>query len=480
VLRNREQWMPRAGDVVLYIRDLPDHVEIRQHETSGEYQLFDEDRGEPLGIPPWEAGVVAQIPDKPSTIASLHECDTEASVIYSGVRVEPIPDPNSTDKSCSKHHKYVSLRQTRPFVLWKELLEQVPQDRWHATIINAMTITSSLSLVGKYRFRGSWPKVDIYCYGLYLGSEMLAVGDTVRLAPSASKNHSCCTEVLVVKTIRLKCSELDKASNNDYDDGRPYGNEIWMYGSAYTSDAQQMNKEYLSDTNSEPPRAAAGYGEWYPLHPATKELAVPYSRVMGRLYERDAMIFWLNTEPEHPPGLDVGREALIEARAFSRQHDKRISEQPGATWYWGDDRADGLNVHTINGLETAKHDTQRDIRDLRKNIKAMGVMRSNTQSAPKPTAPMSLANRSLRQFMAPGTDAVPDRMQDVSRAKENRGTSGSSSGAGSTAAGKKRPHIADLSDEEDSDEEEKEIRRHTKIVDDGVGKKKTKVMVVID
>jgi hypothetical protein len=479
VLRNREQWMPRAGDVILYIRDLPDNVAIRQHETSGEYQLFDEDRGEPLGIPPWEAGLVAQIPETPSTIASLYEPDTEESVIYSGVRVEPIPNPNETDKSCSKHHKYVSLRQTRPLVLWKELLGHVPQDRWHATIINALTTTSNLSLMGKYRFRGLWPKADIYCHGLYLGSEMLAVGDTVRLSPSVSKNHSRCTEVLVIKTIRLKWLELDKASNNDYDDGRPYGTEVWVYGSAYTSDPLQMNKEYLSETNSEPPRAAAGYGEWYPLHPATKELAVPYSRVMGRLYERDAMEHWLSTDPAHPPDLNVGREALIEARAFSRKHDRRISEQPGTTWYWGDDRADGLNIHTINGLETAKHDTQRDIRDLRKNIKVMDAMRSNAQGAAKSAAPVSLANRSLRHFMAPGTGAVPDQTQDAPGTNENGSTDGSSSGAASTVASKKRPYVVNLSDEEDSDEEEEEFRQHTKIMDDGVEKKKTRVEVVI-
>jgi hypothetical protein len=475
-LKEREQWIPRAGDIVLYIRNLLDRVEIMKHETTGEYQLFDENSDEPLGTPPWEAGVVTQVPEKPTTIASLYQSDKETSVIYSGVRVEPIPDPNGTDKSCSKHHKYVALRQTRPFVLWKEFLGQVPRDQWHVTIINALTITSNLSLMSKYRFRGTWPKADIYCHGLYLGSEMLATGDTVRLSPSANKNHSHCTEILGIKTIRLRFSELDKASNNDYDDGRPYGIEIWVYGLAYTSDPLQLNKEYLSDTNSESPRAAAGYGEWYPLHPATKELAVPYSRVMGRLYERDAMTFFLSTDPAHPPGLDVGREALVEARAFSRQHDKRITAQPGATWYWGENRADGLNVHTINGLETTKHDTQRDIRDLRKSIKVMNAM----DGTAKPGARMSLANRSLRHFMAPGTGALPDRTQGSPDNREDSSVMGGSSVVGSSAAGKKRPHIVNLSDDEDSDGEELEIRQHTRIVDDGLSKKKTRVTVVID
>jgi hypothetical protein len=486
-LSHQDLWIPRVGDIVLYIRNLPSRCEITRDEND-HFQVLDEENDEFLGTPLWEAGLVVQTPTELSTIADLDHIDDQTNIIYCGVRLEPIPDPNGSDKSVSKQYKYVSLRNTRPFILWRELLGKVPQNQWHATITNALTLTSTLSLMGKYHVRGTWPNLSIYCHGLYLGSEMLVVGDTVRLSPSVNKKQSCCMEVLVIKTIRLKWSELDKASNNDYDEGRPYKSEVWVYGSAYTSDPLQLNEEYLSDSTGEPPRATEGYGDWFPLHPASKELAVPYPRIMGRLYDRDTMSFWLSSDPEHPPDLDIGREALVEARTFSRMHYQRITEQAGATWYWGDTRADALNIQTINGLETTNYDQQRDIRDMRKNIKLIEAMENHKLSVPRPTMPLPLGSRGLRNFMAPGTATLPHRTGGarIANGNESGNATGSSSTSGGVVPGKKRPLIVNVSDEdeeEDEDDDEEEIRQHTKVVDEGmdvVGKKKARVMVVID
>lgn len=296
-----EQWIPRNGEIVLFLSKLSPTVDVSRHDETKEFRLYDDDKDEFLGSPPWQAGLVAQVPTKPSSIEDLHQSDSKISVIYSGVRVEPLPDPNGEDKSSSKQYKQVALRQTRPFVLWKELLHNVPQDKWHPTIINALTIMSTVSLVGKLRFRGTWPEANIFCHGMYIGSEMVAIGDTVRLTPSSFKMQTKCQDILMIKSIRVKLSNMDKASSNDWDGGRPYNSEIWIYGAAYTSDASQLNKEYLSEENAEPPRAAKDYGEWYPVHPTTKELAVPYGRVLGRLYEREAMTFWLTSSEDDPP-----------------------------------------------------------------------------------------------------------------------------------------------------------------------------------
>lgn len=95
----------------------------------------------------------------------------KTDVIYSGVRIEPLPDPDNADKSLSKCHKYVYLRQTRQFVLWKNFLQHVPQEEWHPTILNALTVISTLSLSGKFRFRGTWPEASIYCHALYLAQK---------------------------------------------------------------------------------------------------------------------------------------------------------------------------------------------------------------------------------------------------------------------------------------------------------------------
>ncbi|KAF1946782.1 hypothetical protein EJ02DRAFT_450136 [Clathrospora elynae] len=475
-LKSKEQWIPRTGDIVLFLRDLPDGVDFARHEVTGEYQLYDEKTEDFLGPPSWEAGLVAQTVQG-ATVADLTEQVAKTNVIHSGVRVEPIPDPNDPDKSLSKRHKYVSLRQTRPFVLWKELLHHVPQEDWHPTIKNALTLTSTLSLMGKHRFRGTWPNANIHCHGMYLCFEMLAVGDTVRLLPKSKATQPWCTDVMVIKSIRLKWSGLDKASKNDYDDGRPYNSETWVYGVAYTSDASRSDKQWLSGSNVEPPKAAADYSEWYPLHPSDKEFAIPYSRVLGRLHERHAMAFFLNSDAENVPGLDAGREGLMEARAYSRTHDQRMAREVNATWFWGDNRAEALNLETINGRDITNYDQQRDIKDLRKKIKLLDSMANdeNVRSGMKFVATGAPGNKELRGFMAPAMGTLSGQVSS----SPIPSVSGSSAGTGERSLGdKKRTHVVDLSDDEGV---EGEIRQHTRLTgEDRFTQKKAKVSVVID
>jgi hypothetical protein len=377
-LRTKEHWVPRTGEIVLYIRDLAKGIELVRHEVTDELQLYNEENGE-FDTPEWRAGLVTEQATG-STIANLvNEDEASMNVSRSGVRVEPIPNPNHSDKSVSKQHKYVPLRQTRPFILWQELLDRVPEDEWHPTIKNALTLQATISLMGRYRFRGTWPEAHIHCHGLYLGSELLTIGDTVRLLPNGKSMQTTCTDVVVIKSFRIKWSNLDKVSSNDYDEGRPYQSYVWVYGSAYTSDASRANKEWFSDQNVEPPKVAGTlvaklsgvaisrssfehtltfpgpYGaDWYPLHPPDKELAVPYGRVLGRLYERDAMAYFLKSDAEELLDLDVGRKAVLKGREYSRAHDQRITQELNAHWYWANDRADALDLHTVCGISVPR------------------------------------------------------------------------------------------------------------------------------
>ena len=470
-IKTQEQWIPRIGDIVLYIRNMPDTVELVR-DTTGELQLYDERRKQHLGVPQWAAGLATE-PATGTTVAELVAPTQERNVSSIGVRVEPVPNPNEPDKSLSKRHKYVLLRQTSPFMMWRDLLRRIPQEDWHDTVKNALALMSTLSLMGKYRFRGSWPNASIYCHGIYVGAEMLAVGDTVRLLPNKQSGQSGCTDVMSITSIRLKWTNLDKASDNDYDEGRPYNSEIWIYGSAYTSDVSRSNKLWVTEQNVEAPRVANDYADWYPLHPADKELAVPYSRVLGRLHERDATAYFLKSDDDLP-GLDVGRQAVVEARAFARKHDNRIAQESDATWYWGDDRADALNLRTINGLDVSRYDLDRDVKDLRRKYRQLdGIAKGDS----KPTGQDILDGRGLRTFMAP---ALPLRTGGAKAPSD----SGSSSIASASQASRKRTHIVDLDDEDDTEEDDldEEIREHTKVVveDRERPKKKPKVMVVID
>jgi hypothetical protein len=462
-LKEEPQWVPRVGDIVLYISEIPDGLELLQHEQTGEHLFWDPESDQFMGEPTWQAGVIGQTPaDSVTTEDAVRQSSErqQANVSLSGVRVEPLPSPNSMNKSLSKRYKYVPVYQTRPFVLWKEYLGHITEDLWHPTIKNALTLMASMSLVGKHLFRGQWPEARIYSHCIYVGSELFAVGDTVRLLPKSSGSEQArCTDIMVIKSIRLKLYNLDKASTNDYDEGRPYNSEVWIFGSAYTTDGRRSRKEWHSAVNAEIPKSAAGYSKWLPLHPENKELAVPFSRILGRLFEHDTINLWLPASEGDERDLDYGRDGLLEARNFARANDRRIMSTD-APWFWGDNRSEALDLQTLNGLEVSRYDAERDPSELRKRIKVM----EGGQNTREEVQGVAGGARGLRAFMAPGASTLAMRMT-------TKREQGSFSGSTSTGEQSDTPGI-------DKGEENEEIRKEMRFVDHI--NKKAKVMVVID
>jgi hypothetical protein len=433
------QWIPRVGDILLYVRNVPQGFKISQDAQTGECLLYDPQNNNPGAAKAvWEAGLVSQAPAERSE-------GGEWCVSQTGVRIEPVPNPNDTNKSLSKRYTYVPVEHTRPFYLWEEYLGYVPREERHSTIQNVFTVSATMSLMGKHRFHGNWPTAYIHCHAIYIGTELIMVGDSVRLAPKAGDDNVI-ADVLVVKTIRLRLSNLGDASSNDYDEGRPYNTEIWIYGSGYTTTASRSNDEWLSEKNgsTEIPKSGSGYGTWFPLHPPNKELAVPFSRIISRLYERDALESWV---PD--PDLDSGRDGVLDARHFASKHDKRIVANVGTTWYWADSRAEALDLQTINGLDISKNDIDRDPQEWRKNIKILEDRKPATH----------VHSHSLRGFMAPGSD-IELPIQS------------SSSGHSATSGSKRR--VIEL-----SDDDEEEVQRQTRIVTN-VPYKRSKIQIVVD
>jgi hypothetical protein len=495
-LKENPQWLPRVGDIVLYVRELPAGVEICRDKASGEFKMLNLETETWIGNPAWEAGLIGQTPTETTDIEDLvEEHDKTKNVSYTGVRVEPLPSPNNTNKSLSKRYKYVPVHYTRPFVFWKELLGARPEETWHRTIKNALTAISSFSLMGKHRFRGSWPTAQIYCHVIFLGSEVLAVGDTVRLTPKP--NQEFCTDVLTITSIRLKLTNLDMANGNDYDEGRPYNSCVQVFGRAYTSDASRSSKEWHS-MDHPLPSIIRKQDPWrYPLHPADKEMAVPLSRIVGRLFESDAMTLWFppaSMNTLDPPDLSTGLEGVLEAREFSRNNDKRITEQLGADWFWGDSRADALGLQTVNGLEISKFDNERDTKEWRKDMKAEESLKSvaMAQAHEQAGGLTGGVQRSLRGFAAQ-VPVVKHKRLPLRNQGEARSLSASLSSTGTTTTGsisdmipsagsrnpsiqgRKRNKVIDL-----SSEDEEEIRKGTRIVEEKVNEtKKAKVRVVI-
>ncbi|KAF2868722.1 hypothetical protein BDV95DRAFT_499750 [Massariosphaeria phaeospora] len=457
-LKADPQCFPRAGEIVLYVRHLPNGVDICREESNDGYRLYDRKSKTFLGIPAWEAGLVGQTPCETTELDDLvQEQGKEMNVAYSGVRVEPLPDPNSSDKSLSKRYTYVPLHQTRPFIFWEDYLGSIPKMDWHPTINNALTAMSTVAVMGKHRFKGTWPEAQIYCHGIYIGSEMFTVGDVVRLLPKA--NEPGCSDILVIRSIRVKLTYLDLASSNDYDEGRPYNSSIFVIGKGYTKEATRSSKEWISADADEEPlwEKFSKHTVWHPLQPPEKELQIPFSRILGRFFEAEAMALWFpSSNPVPDPNLSAGLVGIRKARNIARMTDQRITLAFDTTWFWGDTRAEALDLQTVNGLEVGKHDKERDPHSWRKKIKAM----ENSAAGDK-TAVSGMRN--LRGFMASGSGSGPGSGPETSTSGTNTGTGTGTGSKSGTSLSRKRSKVISISSGEE--EEEEEIRKHTKIIE---------------
>ncbi|KAF2470987.1 uncharacterized protein BDR25DRAFT_286335 [Lindgomyces ingoldianus] len=511
-IKKQPQYKPRPGEIVLFVRELPAGTQLTINRSVNKIMIWDPSKKEYCSSPVWEAGVVGQASAETCTGDFYEdELGNESNVSNSGMRVEPLPDLSSESKSVSKNYVYVPLLHTRPFVLWNTLLSETLVNDLHPTIRNALTVMSSISLVGKYRFKGNWPEADIYCHGLYIGSELITVGDTVRLGPRLE--DTTCSEVLVITSIRLRLSNLDLASDNDFDEGRPYNTTAYLFGKGFTIDKSHSKDEWLVDGESLSP-VLNSYTEagssliglsWYPLHPPGRDIQIHYSRIVGRVFEPDALTFWIPTFSRSLPhlgaSLSVGLPGLEYARDFSRKHDTRITREFGSRWFWAESRSDALGLETVNGLEVDKFDPERDPKQGRKLLKAIeGEMPHTSKGKRRHQLLSGSGPINLRGFMAPTmlphqpeSSEMDTNTEEASsgegrrqklitkkRAKSFDLGSGIERERGQKKLLRKRAKVVDLSSDS---EEEMEIREHMRIVEsieDGPGEwRKQKVEVRI-
>ena len=354
-------WVPRIGEIVLFVRKLNPGEEICFRDEQGndaDYGLWSTTAYQFVGKPIWEAAVIGQVAVEQPTIEDLvKESFKVANVTQSGFRVEPLPDVNGRDKNLSKRMCYVPLHHLRPFAFYREFLNKIPEEDWHPTIKHALSIMATFSLVEKYHFKGAWPDADISCRGIYIGAELILVGDTVRLGPAGSRVR----DILQITSIRLHLAGLDKSSDNDRDGGHPYQSTVVIAGKAFTL---KPKGDSFKAVNAKAPAILPNlqdYGDWEYRHAHDKKLQVAFSRVLGRIYEPEAMLLWFPPLSTSDGDLDVsesvdlskGLDGIRSAREYATANDKRISH--GRKWYWGDHRAESLDLHTINGLEGSEY-----------------------------------------------------------------------------------------------------------------------------
>ncbi|KAL9052406.1 MAG: hypothetical protein Q9162_005436 [Coniocarpon cinnabarinum] len=389
-LPKHASFVPRVGEIVLFVRFLDDNHEICQERESGYYKIFDKISQTFLGPPKWEAGVVAQ-----NASVQLEDIVTQSSrtknSTLAGFRIEPLPKPSDMDKRASKQYKYVPLQWIRPFVFWQEFLAGIPELKWHPTICNAQTTMSSFSLMEKYAFSGHWPKANINCKGVYVGSELWVTGDGVRILPDALEQPDAgpphVTDVLHITSVVLQLTNLDKSTDNDEDDRHPYNSAVWLYGKLYTISPDRAWNDIPEPLTKQEeyalPQGLQGYRLWH-RHDPRKSARVPLKKVLGRCFEADSMNLWFPSstgEPSTAKALDLGLMGLYHARDYAKEHDARILSDKEL--YWADSRGEALDIAELNGVKLSQHDPERDEEKLEDWATASRILANRTSKLEK-------------------------------------------------------------------------------------------------
>ena len=363
LLSLQSSYIPRAGELVLWVPSL--EGELSWRKGKGRIQQYSQKQSRWLGMPDWRAGVICQVPEEQVLLRDLVKTTPKKkSVNYSGFRIETFPDPSSRDEGCSSHYKYVPLKCIKPFNAWELFLADVDREKFHRSIEYALTVMSSFSLFNKFHFKGTWPNASIYSRGIFIGAELLVVGDAVRLkAEGYSVDYgarSRVTDIMVIESIRIKLTNcVDDARSDQL--AAKYA--VRIQGSVYTTSLGRALGTAARDKRA-PPKPMShdevvsafqyvgmgAFGNWYPVH---DKVQVSPDMILGRCYEYEAMEYLFDSHR-----FDLDLHSVENARNYSSQVDKRIPE--GKAWFWGDFRTQTLAINSLNGQDVRYSRETRD------------------------------------------------------------------------------------------------------------------------
>lgn len=434
--QQQPSYMPRIGELVLFTRSLSVDVDecIAWDPLSQTLRRVDLTTKTWLDRPRWEVGVVTQLPTEPVTEEDLTDAShKKQSVNYSGFRVELLSDPGA-EKGHSQY-KFVPLHAIRPFTYWRDCLSKDRgKDKWSPTINHALTVASSLCLVGKYSFLATWPSVTIFFRALYLGPELIMVGDVVRLTPKDNQKDTV-TDVVVVSSIRFKIVNLDQATDDDYDDKEFYNVCVHICGKAYTQDPKRsfdgLAKAPVRSEEESVPSILSDYGsqgKWYHLtdpKESKAKLEVPYTRLLGKCLPKSALQQWFST-PEgmsaptafqpvaeggkKPADVSHGLKAVREARKYSLEHDSRI--KTGQNWFWAETRIEQLELHEVNGKYVGdKGRTKKQVNAWRQALKVLDGKQGSLDNYHAARAQREQEQRNEAPTIAPGYGMMASAVQ---------------------------------------------------------------------
>ncbi|KAJ5678380.1 uncharacterized protein N7477_004013 [Penicillium maclennaniae] len=365
-------FVPRRGEVVLWTPDLDGTLEYNTPAKC--IQIKDKD-GKWQGMPEWRAGIVTQVPEEECNFMDIIQLTKKKNdlITYSGFRVETLVDPLSDDKAYSYQYKYVPLKQIKPFGAYEQFLWPLAREKLHPSIEFALTTMASWSLLHYTKFKGDWPNAKIYCKGIWIGHELLAIKDAVRLKPpgltadimndkfNTTKDERV-TDVMVIEQIWLS---LEGCIADPKDPNYATSYQPYVAGKVYTVDPNRLNRPIGFDrdelqqlTDNEVDTAfqyvgMQGYGPWYRIA-GGRTCAVTKNMLLGRCYEPEAAYLHFGTFKD----LGYDLHSMLSGRAFSAKADARVPE--GVNWFWGDYRAETLGLAAMNGVEVGPAAEQRE------------------------------------------------------------------------------------------------------------------------
>lgn len=464
-------YIPRSGEIVLWAPSINDELHWNSATQCVETYSAQEDRW--LGPPAWRAGVIGQDPEEEIVLQDLVETAPKAwDVNYSGFRIETFPDPLSDDKSYSLHYKYVPLKCIKPFNAFELFLQGIPREQFHSSIEYALTVMSSYTLLDKYHIKGTWPHASIFCRGIFIGAELLIIGDAVRIKPKgydpASPQKAAVTDVMVIDEIRL---ELRNCDHNVKSKQLAENYKIIIRGKIYTTNFAHAHMEY--DSNKRPFQALspqevtntfqyvdmAGYGDWYRLH-AGKVASVSQDMVIGRCHEPDAMrLLYGSPSSSISATWSHDLQGITVAREYSRQTDNRIPE--GKNWFWGDFRTQTLGLDSLNGEDVGYYSEARNAKMWRANLKVIDGVASpaDLRAAKIPGEIGRPVNKSRSSFAEVGktSSLVSTGLGTTTDVSNNASSADETGGQVSTSSG-----VVDDDDEDEGEEEKEQQHKRSK------------------
>jgi hypothetical protein len=357
---SNKRWTPRLGEIVLITRNVSEEQLVKFDEEAFVNKIWDPVLGW-VGMPNWEAAVVAQV-DRKALNANLLDQNLRTNLVDANVddfRVEPMSEVGNSNKAWSTRYRYVNHFHMRHFSLWKELLNGADVNNpleCHPTIRYALTAMSSLSVVDRYHFSSNGLEARVYCKGIYVGAEFMVQNDLVRFTSPLHKN-SVGKDVIWIKHIYVSYN-IDR---------EPIPGSVHVEGVAYTTDSAHASGEFQRPIPAEslPWLPMRDYGLWYKMEDGP--VRVPYMSLLTRLIDGIYSISIIGKpslakvahgggahhlgQKNHVVNITYGIDGVLAGREYSGQHDARINRTEGHTWYLGEDRVDQLDLHLINGQD---------------------------------------------------------------------------------------------------------------------------------